>query len=193
MNKFTSYLFTSYKQLNKNFKTKIMKTLKNVFAAILLGAFVFTVNVNAQSDSDEKKSSDIVDLAVSTDFLNTLVAAVKAGDLVETLKGDGPFTVFAPTNEAFAALPKGTLETLLKPENKDQLVQILTYHVVAGKVKSTDLKDGMTAQTLQGSNVTVHISGMGVKINQANVTSADIEASNGIVHVIDQVILPPMK
>ena len=170
-----------------------MKTLKNVFAAILIGSFVFTANVNAHNDSAEKKSSDIVDLAISTEFLSTLVAAVKAGDLVETLKGDGPYTVFAPTNKAFAALPKGTLESLLKPENKDQLVKILTYHVVAGKVKSTDLKDGMKAQTVEGSDITVHISNMGVKINQANVTSADIKASNGIVHVIDQVLLPPMK
>ena len=167
--------------------------MKNLFAAFLLGSFVFAGNVNAECPTDNKKSSDIVDLAISTDFLSTLVAAVKAGDLVGTLKSDGPFTVFAPTNEAFAALPEGTLESLLKPENKDQLVAILTYHVVSGKVKSTDLKNGMKAQTVQGSDINVNISDKGVKINKANVTAADIEASNGIVHVIDQVLLPPKK
>jgi len=170
-----------------------MKTLKTLFGALLIGSFVLAGNVNAQCDTKEKKSSDIVDLAVSTDFLSTLVAAVTAGDLVETLKGDGPYTVFAPTNDAFAALPEGTLESLLKPENKDQLVAILAYHVVPGKVKSTDLKDGMKAQTVQGSDINVQISNTGVRVNEANVTAADIEASNGIVHVIDQVILPPME
>lgn len=172
-----------------------MKTIKNVFSALLIGAFVFTGNVYAQcGDSNKKKkSSDIVDLAVSTDFLSTLVAAVQAGDLVETLKGDGPYTVFAPTNDAFAALPEGTLESLLKPENKDRLVAILAYHVVPGKVKSTDLKDGMKATTVQGEDINVRISNDGVKINDAMVTAADIEASNGVVHVIDQVILPPAE
>ena len=137
-------------------------------------------------------ASDIVTLAVGTESLSTLVAAVKAGGLVETLQGEGPFTVFAPTNEAFAALPEGTLENLLKPENKDQLVAILTYHVVSGNVKSTDLSDGMTATTVNGKDITVSLAD-GVKINGANVTAADIEASNGVVHVIDAVILPPAE
>ncbi len=169
-----------------------MKKLSTVFAAFLIGSFIFSMNVNAQGGktTTDQKSKDIVDLAVSTDFLSTLVAAVKAGDLVETLKSDGPFTVFAPTNEAFAALPEGTLASLLLPENKDKLVAILTYHVVAGVVKSTDLKDGMKAQTVQGSDITVGISNMGVKINAAKVISADIKASNGIVHVIDKVLIP---
>ena len=172
-----------------------MKTLKNVFGALLIGAFVFSGNVYAQcgDEGSKKKSADIVDLAVSTDFLSTLVAAVQAGDLVETLKGAGPYTVFAPTNDAFASLPEGTLESLLKPENKEQLVAILAYHVVPGKVKSTDLKDGMKAKTVQGEDINVKISDRGVKINEANVTAADIEASNGMVHVIDRVILPPME
>lgn len=171
-----------------------MKTLKTLFAALIISSFVFSGNVSAQcaTDTEEKKSSDIVDLAVSTEFLSTLVAAVKAGDLVETLKGNGPFTVFAPTNDAFSALPEGTLENLLLPENKDKLVAILTYHVVPGKVKSTDLSDGMKAKTVQGSNIEVDISESGVKVNDALVTKADIEASNGVVHVIDKVILPPM-
>ena len=171
-----------------------MKTLKTLFAALIISSFVFSGNVSAQcaTDTEEKKSSDIVDLAVSTEFLSTLVTAVKAGDLVETLKGNGPFTVFAPTNDAFSALPEGTLESLLLPENKDKLVAILSYHVVPGKVKSADLSDGMKAKTVQGSNIEVDISESGVKVNDASVTKADIEASNGVVHVIDKVILPPM-
>lgn len=140
--------------------------------------------------SVKAQNKNIVELAVGTDALSTLVTAVKAAGLVETLSGDGPFTVFAPTNEAFAALPSGTLETLLKPENKDQLVAVLTYHVVAGAVKSTDLKDGMKPETVQGEKVTVDLS-YGAKINGAKVSKTDIMASNGVVHVIDKVILPP--
>ena len=134
-------------------------------------------------------SKDIVDTAVGAGTFNTLVAAVTAADLVETLKGDGPFTVFAPTDEAFAALPEGTVESLLLPENKDQLVAILTYHVVPGKVMSTDLTDDMEAATVQGQSLTIDLDG-GVKIEEASVVTADIEASNGVIHVIDTVILP---
>lgn len=134
-------------------------------------------------------SKDIVDTAVNAGSFSTLVAAVEAADLVDTLKGDGPFTVFAPTDEAFAALPEGTVESLLLPENKDQLIAILTYHVVPGKVMSTDLSDGMSATTVQGGDLTVDLSD-GVKINEASVTSADVEASNGVIHVVDTVILP---
>ncbi len=134
-------------------------------------------------------SKDIVDTAVAAGSFSTLVAAVEAAGLVETLKGDGPFTVFAPTDEAFAALPEGTVEGLLKPENKDQLTAILTYHVVAGKVMSGDLSDGMMATTVQGGDVKIGTEG-GVTVNGANVVSADIETSNGVIHVIDQVILP---
>jgi uncharacterized surface protein with fasciclin (FAS1) repeats len=134
-------------------------------------------------------SKDIVDTAVAAGSFGTLVAAVQAAGLVDTLKGEGPFTVFAPTDEAFAALPEGTVETLLKPENKDQLTAILTYHVVAGKVMSGDLSDGMMAATVQGGEVTIKTEG-GVMVNDANVTAADIEASNGVIHVIDKVIMP---
>ncbi len=169
-----------------------MKTFKSLFIAIIVGSILYAGSAMA-GDGPEEKKADIVDLAVETEFLSTLVAAVKAGDLVGTLKGDGPFTVFAPTNDAFAALPDGTLEYLLKPENKDKLVEILTYHVVAGEVMSSDLSDGMKAKTVEGSNITVHMNGQGVKINEANVSAADIKASNGVVHVIDQVILPPSK
>ncbi len=132
---------------------------------------------------------DIVDIAAGDENFSTLVAAVQAAGLVDTLKGEGPFTVFAPTNEAFAALPAGTVENLLKPENKDQLTAILTYHVVPGKVMSGDLSNGMTATTVQGTDVTIMTEG-GVTVQGANVTAADIEASNGVIHVIDAVILP---
>ena len=132
---------------------------------------------------------DIVDTAVGAGDFETLVAAVQAAGLVDTLKGDGPFTVFAPTDEAFAALPAGTFEELLKPENLDQLTAILTYHVVPGKVMSGDLSNGMEAGTVQGSNVTIMTDG-GVTVEGANVVTADIETSNGVIHVIDSVILP---
>jgi len=135
-------------------------------------------------------ASDIVDTAVAAGDFTTLVTAVQAAGLVDTLKGEGPFTVFAPTDAAFAALPEGTVETLLKPENKDQLVSILTYHVVPGAVKSSDLTEGMTAATVQGGNVTFTLDG-GAKVNGANITAADIAAANGVIHVIDAVIMPP--
>jgi len=134
---------------------------------------------------------DIVDTAVGAGTFTTLVAAVGAAGLVDTLKGEGPFTVFAPTDEAFAALPAGTVEDLLKPENKDKLAAILTYHVVAGKVMSGDLTEGMMAPSVQGGELTITLDG-GAKVNGANITAADIEATNGVIHVIDAVILPPM-
>jgi len=134
---------------------------------------------------------DIVDTAVGAGTFTTLVAAVGAAGLVDTLKGEGPFTVFAPTDDAFAALPAGTVEDLLKPENKDKLVAILTYHVVAGKVMSGDLTEGMMAPSVQGGELTITLEG-GAKVNGANITAADIEATNGVIHVIDAVILPPM-
>nr|WP_231564689.1 fasciclin domain-containing protein [Paracoccus halophilus] len=135
-------------------------------------------------------TTDIVDTAVAAGDFTTLVAAVQAAGLVETLKGEGPFTVFAPTDAAFSALPEGTVDTLLKPESKDQLVAILTYHVVPGKVMSTDITAGMTAATVQGGEVTFTLED-GVRVNDANVVTADIMASNGVIHVIDKVIMPP--
>jgi uncharacterized surface protein with fasciclin (FAS1) repeats len=133
---------------------------------------------------------DIVDIASSNEDFSTLVAAVSAAGLVDTLKGDGPFTVFAPTNAAFAALPAGTVENLLKPENKDQLIKVLTYHVVPGAVTSDQLAGKRTdVATVQGQ--TVHIDGrMGVKVNKSRVTTADVIASNGVIHIIDKVLLP---
>ncbi len=160
---------------------------------LITALFALTLFSSFSANETDPPADDIVTLAVNTDFLSTLVAAVKAGDLVGVLQGDGPFTVFAPTNEAFAALPEGTLEMLLKPENKEMLVSILTYHVVSGKVMSTDLSNGMTANTVNGAAITISINDKGVKINDSSVVTADIIASNGIVHVIDKVILPPSK
>jgi uncharacterized surface protein with fasciclin (FAS1) repeats len=136
------------------------------------------------------KAADIVDTAVSAGKFQTLVTAVKAAGLVDTLKGDGPFTLFAPTDEAFAKLPAGTLEDLLKPENKEKLVAVLTYHVVPGKIMSGDIA-GKTAmvETVQGSKLSVDAT-KGVKVDAAKVISADIKASNGVIHVIDHVVLP---
>jgi uncharacterized surface protein with fasciclin (FAS1) repeats len=134
---------------------------------------------------------DLIDLAVSVENLSTLVTAVKAAGLVETLKGKGPFTIFAPTNKAFASLPSGTLESLLKPENKDKLVKVLTYHVVSGAYPSDQVKDGMKPASVEGSMLNISVNDGAVKINDANVIQADVKASNGVVHVIDKVILPP--
>lgn len=160
--------------------------IRRTFMMLSTAAFASGFALSAQAET-----KDIVDTAVGAGSFGTLVAAVEAAGLVETLKGEGPFTVFAPTDEAFAALPAGTVDDLLKPENKDKLVAVLTYHVVAGKVMSGDLSNGMTATTVQGSDVTIMTEG-GVKVNDANVVSADVMASNGVIHVIDAVILPPM-
>ncbi|MEX0311277.1 MAG: fasciclin domain-containing protein [Tateyamaria sp.] len=158
-----------------------------MFRKTLLATVATAAMATAAFAGSMKK--DIVDTAVDAGSFQTLVAAVQAAGLVDTLKGDGPFTVFAPTDEAFAALPEGTVEELLKPENKDQLTAILTYHVVPGKVMSTDLSDDMEATTVQGEAVTIDLDN-GVMVEEATVVSADIETSNGVIHVIDSVILP---
>ena len=147
------------------------------------------VNQPLQIADSHSKSQDIVATAAEAGQFNTLAAALKAAGLVEVLQGDGPFTVFAPTDEAFAALPEGTLEKLLLPENKDKLVQILTYHVVPGQVMSGDLESGMV-KTVEGSKVKIKVSDAGVKVGKAKVVKADVPASNGVIHVIDTVILP---
>lgn len=163
---------------------KIIAVLFTVAAASVITLTAFTAS------QQNLNNQNIVELASETESLSTLVAAVQAAGLVETLQGDGPFTVFAPTNEAFAALPEGTVESLLMEENRDQLINILTYHVVSGEVMSGDLSDGMMAETVEGSQIEVSVSGYGVKINNASVVQADIEASNGVVHLIDTVIMP---
>jgi uncharacterized surface protein with fasciclin (FAS1) repeats len=141
------------------------------------------------SMSDAEEAGTIVDVAAGNEDFSTLVAAVQAAGLAETLSGDGPFTVFAPTNDAFAALPEGLLDALLLPENKDTLVKILTYHVLAGEVTS-DMVTAGDVPTVEGQNITITTDG-GVKVNDANVIATDVMASNGVIHVIDAVIVPP--
>ncbi len=133
---------------------------------------------------------DIVDTAVGAGSFTTLVTALKAAGLVDTLKGEGPFTVFAPTDAAFAKLPAGTVEDLLKPENKEKLTAILTYHVVAGKVLAKDVVNLTSAKTVNGKELTVNAGSEGVKVDNANVTKTDITTSNGVIHVIDTVVIP---
>jgi len=132
----------------------------------------------------------VVDIAIGSSDHTTLVAALSAADLVETLNGNGPFTVFAPTNAAFEKLPAGTVDGLVKPENKDKLSGILTYHVVSGNVKAADLSDGQVVKTINGQDLKVSIKDGNVMINGAKVTAADLKGSNGVVHVIDSVLMP---
>lgn len=153
-------------------------------AVAAVGLMACTMGVRAAD-------KDIVDTAVSAGQFNTLAAALGAADLVETLKGPGPFTVFAPTDAAFAKLPAGTVENLLKPENKDQLIAILTYHVVPGKVMAADVVKVDQAKTVNGKMIQVKTGSGGVMVDDAKVTATDIAASNGVIHVIDSVILPP--
>lgn len=140
----------------------------------------------------QAQAADIVDTAVGAGQFETLVAAVQAADLVDTLKREGPFTVFAPTDDAFAKLPEGTVDDLLKPENKDQLVAILTYHVVPGKTMSADIAgQSLDVASVQGDTIAIDATD-GVKVDDATVVQADIEADNGVIHVIDTVIMPAM-
>ena len=156
----------------------------------LLLTVIFSISIAFADHHGKKDNKDIVDTAVAAGSFNTLVAAVKAAGLVETLKGDGPFTVFAPTDEAFAKLPAGTVESLLKPENKDKLVAILTYHVIAGSVKAADVVNLDQAKTVEGRLVKIRVEDGAVFINNATVVKTDIATSNGVIHVIDTVLLP---
>ncbi len=163
-----------------------MKTIR----ILTLTAIVATSSFLGVAQADTKATGkDIVAVAASNGSFNTLVAAVKAAGLVETLQGPGPFTVFAPTDEAFAKLPKGTVEDLLKPENKAKLVAILTYHVVAGKVMAADVKT-MKAKTVNGQSLDVKVADGAVTVDNAKVVKTDVAASNGVIHVIDTVVLP---
>jgi uncharacterized surface protein with fasciclin (FAS1) repeats len=174
-----------------------MKSIAKISLVILVLASVNAFATSNKCAASAKKvsytkaahSADIVDTAVAAGSFNTLVAAVKAAGLVDTLKGAGPFTVFAPTDEAFAKLPAGTIEMLLKPENKDKLVKILTYHVVAGKVTASDVVKLKSAKTVQGQTVKINAKN-GVMINKSQVVKADIMTSNGVIHVIDTVLMP---
>ena len=160
--------------------------MKLVRIVTITAALALTALLGGARAENQK---DIVAVASSAGSFNTLVAAVKAAGLVETLQGSGPFTVFAPTDEAFAKLPKGTLEDLLKPENKEKLTSILTYHVVPGKVMAADVKT-MKAKTVNGKELDVKASSKGVTIDNAKVVKTDVVASNGVIHVIDTVVLP---
>ncbi len=159
-----------------------MKLKGTLFAAaIMLGSSVSAFAVE----------KDVVDTAIEAGKFRTLAAALEAAGLVATLKGTGPFTVFAPTDEAFARLPAGTVENLLKPENKQKLTEILTYHVVAGKVMAADVAGIDEAKSVNGKMIDIEVEGATVKVNDAAVTTADIAASNGVIHLIDKVIMPP--
>ena len=162
--------------------------VKQISILLVSVAMIASLNVFAGHHGDKNKI-DIVNVAASNEDFSTLVAAVKAAGLVDTLKGDGPFTVFAPTNDAFAKLPAGTLESLLLPENKAKLVSILTYHIVPGKVMAKEVVGLTSAKTVQGGSVKISAKN-GVTIDNANVVSTDINASNGVIHVIDSVIIP---
>ena len=169
--------------------TMIKKSLLLMAATLALSLFN-VAHAGHHEGGHSNMGPSIVELAAGNDDLSTLVAAVKAAGLVGVLSGDGPYTVFAPTNAAFAKLPEGTVESLLKPENKDQLTAILTYHVVSGKVKAADVVKLDSAKTVEGSSVTISATDAGVKVDAANVIMTDIAASNGVVHVIDSVLLP---
>lgn len=179
-----------------------------VVVLVALGAWVWSMNqdtanndtnnntTNEESQMNEETAQkDIVDTAVTTESLSTLVTAVTAAGLVDTLKGEGPFTVFAPTNDAFAKLPEGTLDTLLLPENKEQLASLLTYHVVSGEVMSSSLQNGQVVTTVNGGTLTVELMDgkaylVDAKGGKAMVTTADVKTTNGVVHIIDAVVMP---
>ena len=168
--------------------------MKRATLSVLLISTILMVGVclagsnSMDASKDASSAADIVDTAVAAGNFQTLVSAVEAAGLVDTLKGEGPFTVFAPTDEAFAKIPQEQLESLL--ENKTQLTAVLTYHVIAGKVMSTDLTDDMAVATVQGENVTINLDEGSVMVNDAKVVQADIECSNGVVHAIDTVLMP---
>lgn len=168
--------------------------MKRATLSVLLISTILMVGVclagsnSMDASKDASSAADIVDTAVAAGNFQTLVSAVEEAGLVDTLKGEGPFTVFAPTDEAFAKIPQEQLESLLA--NKTQLTAVLTYHVVAGKVMSTDLTDDMAVATVQGENVTINLDEGSVMVNDAKVVQADIECSNGVVHAIDTVLMP---
>ena len=161
--------------------------MKLIAVRLFMLTLVFAAGARVHA---EEKAKDIVDTAVAAGSFKTLAAALKAADLVDTLKGKGPFTVFAPTDEAFKKLPEGTVESLLKPENKKKLVAILTYHVVPGKVMAKDVVKLTEAKTVEGKSVKIVVKDGKVTVDGANVVKTDIETSNGVIHVIDTVILP---
>ena len=161
-----------------------------IVAALLIGLGTFSMAASGRAGSYEMSKPDIVDTAVEAGSFNTLVAAIKAAGLVDTLKGEGPYTVFAPTDEAFAKLPAGTLENLLEPKNRATLQGILTYHVVAGNVTAKDVVQLTSAKTVNGKSLRIRVENGSVMVDNARVIKTDIETSNGVIHIIDAVMLP---
>jgi len=170
----------------------MMRTAKaNVKVKFFVAVTTLALSLSLASSARPKaQAQDIVDTAVAAGQFKTLAAALQAAGLVDTLKGKGPFTVFAPTDEAFAKLPAGTVENLLKPENKEKLAAILTYHVVPGNVMAAQVMKMSTAKTANGQSLSIHATGGAVMVNQATVIKADIACSNGVIHVVDSVLLP---
>lgn len=164
-----------------------VKSVVSMFVAVIM---IAAGSLYARADSHEDSKKDIVETAQAAGSFNTLAAALEAAGLVETLKGEGPYTVFAPTDEAFAKLPAGTVEMLLLPENKDKLIAVLTYHVVPGKVTSEEVVKLDSAKTVNGADVAIKTEDGKVMVDNATVVQADVMASNGVIHVIDAVILP---
>ena len=163
---------------------------RNAHKLFITAALLAVTSLAVAGHHEQEKPKDIVDTAVEAGRFSTLATALDAAGLIDTLKGDGPFTVFAPTDEAFAKLPAGTVENLLRPENRDQLIAVLSYHVVAGRVEAADVVKLDTAETVNGASVTITVADNGVRVDHANVVATDIGASNGVIHVIDSVILP---
>ena len=170
-----------------------MKTHKNLSSIILLGVFLISINVNAAPGDNNNETLNIVEHVNASEQLKTLFATVRVSDLTEILQSDGPFTIFAPSDEAFSKLPEGMLLSLINPDNKEELIKLLANHVIIGEINSSDLTSGMITKNVQGNSMKIYVSGDVVKINGSRIMTSDIKASNGIVHVVDQVILPPLK
>lgn len=169
-------------------KSKMITATFGLAAALAVALSL--AQTTARAEQQEKASKDVVDTAVAAGQFKTLAAALKAADLVDTLKGDGPFTVFAPTDDAFAKLPAGTVDDLLKPENKQKLVGVLTYHVVPAKATSKEVAGMSSVKTVNGKELKLKVEEGKVRVGDATVTKADVHASNGVIHVIDTVLMP---
>jgi uncharacterized surface protein with fasciclin (FAS1) repeats len=176
--------------MNRTARPRLMSLLTAALALGLAAPLAFAGQPAGTAAPASRAKADIVDTAIAAGQFKTLAAALKAAGLVDTLKGPGPFTVFAPTDAAFAALPAGTVETLLKPENKQKLIAILSYHVVPGRVPAARVAGMDSATTVQGGSLDIQSSADGVTVDGARVTKTDVEASNGVIHVIDKVLMP---
>jgi uncharacterized surface protein with fasciclin (FAS1) repeats len=185
----------AYFKQQESYIMRVFNSFRLLTVVFLAGSIGIngTALAGAHSQPAAPATANIVDTAVAAGSFTTLVAALQAADLVGALKGEGPFTVFAPNDEAFGKLWEGTLDNLLKPENKEKLQSLLMHHVVPGKIMSGDLSGTVKAETLQGASLTIVASSSGVKVDKSNVVAVDIEASNGVIHVIDQVMLPPVN